>query len=82
MMMKLGIKKIKMDIISRIGVVETKLTAIRKKDLENSQRQSEQETIERKLEQFYEEDITDEYTDDIEEASSVKTLQRRQESKN
>ena len=76
------IVKIKMDIISRIGVVETKLTAIRKKDLESSQRQSEQEIIERKLQQFSEEDITDEYTDDIEEAFSVKTLQRRQESKN
>lgn len=76
------IVKIKMDIISRIGVVETKLTAIRKKDLENSQRQSEQEIIERKLQQFSEEDITDEYTDDIEEASSVKTLQRRSNGKN
>lgn len=76
------IVKIKMDIINRIGVVETKLTAIRKKDLESIQRQTEQETIERKLEQFYEEDIIEEYTDDIEEASSVKTLQRRSSSKN
>lgn len=76
------IVKIKMDIISRIGVVETKLTAIRKKDLESSQRQSEQEIIERKLQQFSEEDIIDEYTDDIELSSPVKTLQRRQESKN
>jgi len=75
------IVKIKMDIISRIGVVETKLTAIRKKDLESSQRQSEQEIIERKLQQFSEEDITDEYTDDIEEASSVKILQKRASSK-
>lgn len=76
------IVKIKMDIISRIGVVETKLTAIRKKDLESSQRQSEQEIIERKLQQFSEEDIIDEYTDDIELSSSVKTLQRRSNGKN